>query len=701
VHTTPGSPTPLGATPDATGTNFAVFSANAEALELCLYDDANQETARLPIGDCTGDVWHIHVAGVRPGQRYGFRAYGPWNPAQGLRFNPHKLLSDPYARVLVGEATWNDAWQGHQGSDDMCMDTRDSAPFLPRSAVVDGRFDWAGDQAPGIPWRDTIIYELHVKGFTMRHPGVPQHLRGTYAGLASPAALEHLTGLGVTAVELMPVHHCISEPWLLSRGFSNYWGYNTIGYFAPDTRFAATGDAVTEFKQMVRALHAAGIEVILDVVYNHTAEGNQLGPTLCFRGLDNPSYYRLAEEPRYYQDYTGCGNTLNMMHPRALGLMLDSLRYWVLDMHVDGFRFDLAAALARELNDVNRLGAFFDAIEQDDVVSKVKLIAEPWDVGEGGYQVGNFPRLWAEWNGVYRDTVRAFWRGDEGQAGSFAYRLTGSSDLYGKGGRRPYASVNYVTAHDGFTLRDLVSYNDRHNEANGENNQDGDKNNHSWNCGVEGPTDDPAVTTLRTRLQRNFLATLLLSLGVPMITAGDEINRTQQGNNNAYCQDNELSWLDWTLDDGARALLAFTRDLIALRKAQPVLRREQFLQGRLLHGAEVKDLSWFRPDGREMSDQDWASYTRCLGLRLAGDALEETDERGGRIRGDTLLILVNADAEPRPFVLPAHKAGLKWEPLLDTRPEPMEGHIKGGATFELDGRSLAVFRLVDKSKGDG
>jgi glycogen operon protein len=694
VQTEPGTTEPLGATWDGNGVNFAVFSEHGAGIDLCLCDEAGSETTRLPLHARTEDIWHIYLPEARPGQRYGYRAHGPWNPAAGQLYNPSKLLFDPYARAIVGKVEWNDAWLGYKAGAELEADDRDSAPFLPRSVVTGGTFDWGGDTPPRIPWQDTVIYELHVKGFTQRHPGVREDLRGTYAGLASDAAIEHLTKLGVTAVELLPIHYCIPEPSLLQRGLTNYWGYNTIGYFAPDARYAATWDVVAEFRGMVKLLHAAGLEVILDVVYNHTAEGNHLGPTLCFRGLDNQAYYRLADDPRHYRDYTGCGNTLNLTHPRALQLMVDSLRYWVLDMHVDGFRFDLAAALARELHDVNRLGAFFAAIHTDPVVSQVKLIAEPWDVGEGGYQVGNFPALWAEWNGVFRDTVRAFWRGDEGRAGSLAYRLTGSSDLYGRGGRSPFASINYVTAHDGYTLRDLVSYHDRHNEANGENNEDGERNNHSWNCGAEGPTDDPGITALRARQQRNLLATLVLSLGVPLIAAGDELNRTQRGNNNAYCQDNEISWVDWSLDDAARSLLDFTRALLALRRGQPVLRREQFLQGRRLHGSEVKDLAWFRPDGKEMTDQDWAAFTRCLGLRFAGDAID------GQTTGDTLLILINADEAEHPFVLPAHRTGLKWEPLLDTGAAAAATHIRGGASYTLDGRSLAVLRLMGRERGD-
>ncbi len=571
---------------------------------------------------------------------------------------------------------------------------------MPRGVVIDTAFTWGDDRPPLIPWHETIIYEAHVKGLTERHPDVPEELRGSYAGLSSDAAIDHLKSLGVTAVELMPVHQFVDEGHLVERGLSDYWGYNSIGFFAPDGRYgSAPGvrDLVSEFKTMVKTLHRAGLEVILDVVYNHTAEGNHLGPTLSFRGIDNASYYRLkADEKRYYMDYTGCGNTLNMTHPRSVQLLMDSLRYWVTEMHVDGFRFDLASALARELSEVDRLGAFFDTIQQDPTISQVKLIAEPWDLGEGGYQVGNFPELWAEWNGVFRDTTRSFWKGDESQAGSIAYRLTGSSDLYGGGGRRPYASVNFVTAHDGFTLRDLVSYDQKHNEANGDENRDGSDDNKSWNCGVEGPTDDPAIYALRSRQQRNLLATLLLSQGVPMICAGDEISRTQGGNNNAYCQDNEMSWLDWELDDEKRALLAFTRRLIGLRRSHPVFRRRQFMQGRRLRGTGVKDLAWFRPDGQEMSDEDWGTFVRCFGMRIVGAQMDEVDDTGRRVSDGTFLVLLNAHHEPIDFMLPRTEARQRWELIVDTRANetPDAEPMRGGSAFNLEARSLAVFQIV-------
>jgi isoamylase len=702
VKTQPGQPYPLGATWDGAGVNFALFSEYATGVELCLYDRAERtETARIPFVEHTDQVWHIYLPEVRPGQRYGYRVHGPWEPAQGQRFNPAKLLLDPYARAIDGAVEWNEAVFAYPmgSSDDLTRDDRDSADYVPKSVVIDTTFTWGDDRPLRIPWNETVIYEAHVKGFTARHPGVPEAQRGTYAGLGSPAAVEYLASLGVTAVELMPVHHFVVDKPLLDRGLTNYWGYNTIGFFAPHSAYAAAASVhgqVAEFKTMVKTLHRAGIEAILDVVYNHTAEGNHLGPTLCFRGIDNASYYRLvADDRRHYMDYTGCGNTLNMLHPRTLQLIMDSLRYWIQEMHVDGFRFDLASALARGLHDVDRLGAFFDIIHQDPVISQVKLIAEPWDLGEGGYQVGNFPVLWAEWNGIYRDTVRAFWKGDEGQAGQLAYRVAGSSDLYGPGGRKPYASVNFVTAHDGFTLHDLVSYNDKHNEANGEDNRDGNDHNLSWNCGVEGPTDDPAIVALRQRQVRNFLATLVLAQGVPMLCAGDEIGRTQGGNNNAYCQDNEISWLDWGLDEQRQDLLQFTRDLIALRRREPVLRRRQFLHGRRIYGSEVKDLAWFRPDGKEMSEPDWTHFTRCFGLRLAGDAIVEVDAKGDRIVGNTLLVLVNAHHEPIDFTLPAHRPDVQWMPLVDTRHARLEAptSVEGGAAYRLEARSLAVLEL--------
>ncbi len=702
VRVWPGRPYPLGATWDGEGVNFALFSEHATGAELCLFDGQESSEERLQLSERTDLVWHGYLAGIRPGHLYGYRVHGPYDPERGHRFNPAKLLIDPYARALAGALRWTDEIFGYRlnhPEEDLSRDDRDSAPFVPKSVVVDGAFDWGGDRPPHRPWHQTVIYEIHVKGFTAQHPGVPPALRGAYAGLASPAALEHLVALGVTAVELLPVYHHVDERALVARGLTNYWGYNPIAFFAPEARYASTGargEQVTEFKRMVKALHQAGIEVILDVVYNHTAEGNHLGPTLCFRGIDNEAYYRLRpDRPRYYADYTGCGNTVNMRQPRAIQLLMDSLRYWVLEMHVDGFRFDLASALAREAHDVDRLSTFFEVIDQDPVISQVKLIAEPWDLGEGGYQVGHFPPGWAEWNGRYRDAFRRYWRGDPGQVAELAYRLTGSSDLYQSDGRRPYASVNFITAHDGFTLADLVSYTAKRNEANGEDNRDGTDDNLSWNCGAEGPADDPAILALRERQQRNFLATLLLSQGVPTLCGGDEIGRTQRGNNNAYCQDNELSWFDWDLDERALRLLAFTRRLVGLRHEHPEFHRRKFFQGRPLCAAGMKDLVWLRPDGEEMTPAEWRQSTlRAFGFRLCGHAMDEFDERGEAITDDTLLVLLNAHAGGVAFVLPDAHPGRRWELLVDTareRDEPLP-RFDVGASMELPGRSLVLLR---------
>jgi len=701
----PGKPYPLGATWDGAGVNFSLFSENATKVELCLFEgaNANKET-RIPITEQTHQVWHTYLPEVRPGQLYGYRVLGPYEPAEGLRSNPAKLLLDPYSKAIAGSIQWSNALFGYtvgNAKADLSIDDQDSAGGMPKCVVIDPAFSWGNDTPPNTPWHKTIIYELHVKGYTKLHPEVPPELRGTYAGLSCPPIIDYLKNLGITAVELMPVHQFVADRHLKDHGLTNYWGYNTIGFFAPEVSYASSGmlgQQVVEFKTMVRALHREGIEVILDVVYNHTGEGNHLGPTLCFRGIDNASYYRLVtDDRRYYMDYTGCGNTLDMTHPRVLQLIMDSLRYWVLEMHVDGFRFDLASTLARELHDVDRLGAFFDIIQQDPVISQVKLIAEPWDLGPGGYQVGNFPVLWAEWNAAYRDTVRRFWKGDAGQVGALAFRLTGSSDLYARNGRLPYASINFITAHDGFTLHDLVSYNDKHNNANGEENRDGHNENLSWNCGAEGETDDTTIFALRDRQKRNFLATLLLSQGVPMLLAGDEFGRTQRGNNNAYCQDNEISWVDWNWDRPRRELLEFTRLLIQLFHQHPVLRRSHFFQGRKIRGSEVKDLAWFRPDGKEMTDEDWANpEMRSFGLRLAGDAIEEVDGRGNRVADDTLLILLNAHHETVSFVLPAHRRKLHWWVILDTS-EPITRReqrlLRGARPYLLHGRSLALLRL--------
>ncbi len=703
----PGKPYPLGATWDGAGVNFAIFSEHATRIELCLFDrvEAARESHRIPLPEQTHMIWHGYLPDIRPGQLYGYRVHGPYDPKAGHRFNPHKVLLDPYAKAVGRTIRWGDnrmfGYRVGDPKEDLSFDKRDNAAQAPLGMVVDPAFQWGDDRPPRTPWHKTFIYELHVKGFTKRHPEVPEPLRGTYAGLVSEPAIRHLTELGVTAVELMPVHHHVISRHLVDRGLTDYWGYNTLTYFAPDSRYARVRNPqniVREFKTMVRTLHSVGIEVILDVVYNHTGEGNHLGPTLSLRGVDNASYYRLrAENSRYYEDFTGCGNTLNLRHPSVLQLIMDSLRYWVLEMHVDGFRFDLASALARELFAVDKLSAFFDVIQQDPVLSQVKLIAEPWDLGEGGYQVGNFPVGWAEWNGKYRDTVRRFWKGDGGVVAEFATRLSGSSDLYGQSGRHPYASVNFVTAHDGFTLHDLVSYNEKHNEANGEESRDGHNENLSWNCGAEGPTDNPAIRALRERQKRNLLATLLLSEGIPMICSGDEMGRTQRGNNNAYCQDNEISWLDWDLDGDRAALLRFARRVIRLWKEQPILQRRRFFQGRPIRGTNVKDILWLDPDGAEMNDDAWfAPFVRCLGIRMAGET-GEVDERGRPIVGDTLLLLLNAHHEEIRFALPKEGEGLGWERLLDTSDDEAPPAVfNGERRYLLQGRSLAVLRRITR-----
>lgn len=707
VTTWLGYPAPLGATWTGNGVNFALFSEHATSVDLCLFDnlDARQENIRVPMTERTDHVWHVFLPDARPGQLYGYRVSGPYDPEKGLRFNSSKLLIDPYARALSGNVNWADEMFGYVVGDeqeDLARDFRDDAWGMPKSVVVDTAFDWQGDRRPATPLHQSVIYEIHVKGFSKLHPNVPEQLRGTYAGLGTEAAIGYFKNLGVTAVELLPVHAHVDDKALFDRGLTNYWGYNTIGFFAPHGAYAASGqmgDQVAEFKSMVRSLHAAGLEVILDVVYNHTAEGNHLGPTLCFRAVDNISYYRLlSENPRFYLNFTGTGNTVDTLHPRTLQLVMDSLRYWVSEMHVDGFRFDLAPALARDGTGVNKFHAFFKIIRQDPVISQVKLIAEPWDVGDGGYQVGNFPSPWSEWNGKYRDAVRAYWKGDEGKIGEVAYRLTGSPDLYQHDDRRPYASINFVTSHDGFTLNDLVSYNEKHNEANGEDNQDGDSNNLSWNSGVEGPTDDDKIDMLRRKQRRNFLTTLFLSQGAPMLLGGDEFGRTQQGNNNAYCQDNEISWFSWEHDEKQTLLREFTRRLIQLRKDHPVFRRPKFLQGRRIRGSEIRDVMWFNPGGNEMSEDEWASpFVRCLGMLLSGDTADVVNFEGELVRDDTFLLLINSHSEPIQFVLPGQEH-LGWELILDTTNET--GFLReargfaSGDDVDLADRSACLLRLT-------
>ena len=673
MHIWPGAPYPLGATWDGWGTNFALFSEVADRVELCLFEETGTET-RVALTEMDGFVWHGYLPAISPGQRYGYRVHGPFDPRRGSRCSPSKLLLDPYAKAVEGHLTWDEALFDYQWSDPRRRNTADSAPFMPKNIVINPFFDWGNDRPPRIPYHETVIYEAHVRGLTLRHPEIPLHQRGTYAGLGHPAVIEHLRRIGVTAVELLPVHQFLPEQALVQRDLTNYWGYNTIGFLAPHNRYSSAGqrgEQVGEFKSMVRALHTAGIEVILDVVYNHTAEGDHRGPTLCFRGIDNEAYYRLdLRDPRRYIDYTGCGNSLNVRHPHSLQLIMDSLRYWVLEMHVDGFRFDLASALARELHDVDRLSTFFDLVQQDPVVSQVKLIAEPWDVGEGGYQVGNFPPLWTEWNGKYRDTVRDYWRGQPATLPEFASRLTGSSDLYESSGRRPVASINFVTCHDGFTGADLVSYNNKHNEANGEDNRDGTNDNRSWNCGVEGPADDPEINELRARQQRNFLTTLFLSQGIPMMLAGDEISRTQGGNNNAYCQDNEISWVDWSSAAGERDLLIFTQKLARLRRRHPVFRRRRFFKGAFSGsgtGDLGADIAWLTPAGDEMTEEDWqASYAKSVAVFLNGAAISEPGPRGDPVTDDRFLLLFNAGAEPITFTLPESKLSGDWEVAIDT-----------------------------------
>jgi isoamylase len=697
----PGKAYPLGATYDGSGTNFAIFSEVAERVELCLFD-ADGAESRVPLIEVDGFIWHGFLPAVEPGQRYGYRVHGPYDPAAGHRCNPNKLLIDPYAKAIDGNFEWHQALFSYNFGDPDSRNDDDSAPRMPKSVVINPFFDWGNDRPPGHEYADTVIYEAHVKGLTQLHPDIPERMRGTYTAIAHPVIIEHLKSLGVTAIELMPVHHFANDSTLVDNGLSNYWGYNTVGFLAPDFKYAASttpGGQVQEFKTMVRALHEEGIEVILDVVYNHTAEGNHLGPTLSMRGIDNAAYYRLVDDERqYYMDYTGTGNSLNVGHPHTLQLIMDSLRYWVTEMHVDGFRFDLASTLAREFYDVDRLSAFFELVQQDPTVSQVKLIAEPWDVGPGGYQVGNFPPQWTEWNGKFRDTVRDYWRGEPATLGEFASRLTGSADLYESTSRRPVASINFVTAHDGFTLRDLVSYNEKHNEANNEGNNDGESNNKSWNCGVEGPSDDPEVNALRARQQRNFLATTLLSQGVPMISHGDELGRSQAGNNNGFCQDNEITWVHW--DKADLELMEFTRSVSALRAAHPVFRRRRFFKGVPVRRRGVEgqpDISWFAPDGSEMSDEDWDSgFGKSVAVYLNGLGIPDLDARGQRVTDDSFFLCFNAHHEPIEFTLPPEEFGRAWVPVVDTAAATpsLDGRepIRVGSAVRVDARAMVVLQ---------
>jgi glycogen operon protein len=708
VNVPPGSPYPLGATWDGKGVNFAVYADYATAVELCLFNSTEEQTesAKINMVERSHQIWHIYIPGLQPGQLYGYRVHGPYQPEEGHRFNANKLLIDTYAKAIAGVINWHDSLFGYQmghEAADLSFSETDSAPYIPKSVVVDNSFDWEGDRPPGIPYHETIIYELHIKGFTKLHPGIPEEIRGTYAAIGHPVTIAYLQKLGVTAVELMPVHHFVVDRHLAERGLTNYWGYNTIGFFAPDARYSASGvegQQVAEFKQMVKELHKAGIEVILDVVYNHTAEGNHMGPTLSFKGIDNASYYRLTEDKRYYMDYTGTGNTLNANLPSVLRLIMDSLRYWIQEMHVDGFRFDLAAALARELHEVQRLSAFFDIIHQDPVISQVKLIAEPWDVGEGGYQVGKFPPGWAEWNGKFRDCIRGYWRGEDSMLAEFALRFTGSPDLYENDYRRPTASINFITAHDGFTLHDLVSYSEKHNLDNGEDNQDGASDNFSCNCGVEGETDDPAVRAIRQQLKRNLLTTLFLSQGVPMLVAGDETGNTQNGNNNAYCQDNEISWINWACAD--QELTTFVSQLIELRKSHPSFCRRRWFQGQPIRGVGVEDINWFQPDGAQMQDEHWNQYfARSIGIFMNGKGLRCVNENGERTVDDSFYVIFNAHSEPLDFLLPEEKYGADWTRILDTAiaGDSFEKEtFKARQTIQVKGRSIVLLIHAIPSK---
>jgi glycogen operon protein len=699
----PGEPFPLGATWDGNGVNFALYAENATGVDLCLFNPANEdsESIRIRVRERSNHVWHVYIPGIKPGQLYGYRVYGPYEPQNGHRFNPNKLLIDPYAKAISGTIQWHDALFGYElghPDADLSFSETDSAPYIPKSVVIDPSFDWGDDKPPKIPYHLSIIYEAHVRGFTKLHPDIPDEIKGTYSAIGHPVTIEYLKKLGITAIELMPVHHFVTDRMLKEKGLTNYWGYNSIGYFAPDVRLSsvdgATGKQVMEFKSMVKELHKAGIEVLIDVVYNHTGEGNHMGPTLGFRGIDNASYYRLTEDKRYYMDYTGTGNTLNVMMPNVLRLIMDSLRYWILEMHVDGFRFDLASTLARELHEVDRLGAFFDIVHQDPVISQVKLIAEPWDIGEGGYQVGKFPPGWAEWNGKYRDCLRDYWRGAESMLAEFAFRFTGSPDLYKEDYRRPTASINFITAHDGFTLHDLVSYNEKHNEANGEDNNDGESHNRSWNCGVEGPTNDPVVLELRQKQVRNFLASLFVSQGVPMIVSGDELGKTQQGNNNPYCQDNEISWLNWAGAD--KKLLDFTSKLIHFRKNHPTFCRRRWFKGQPIKGIGLEDIAWFLPDGTEMSEENWTQdFAKSLGVFLNGRGIRSVGTKGEPILDDSFYLIFNASELPLTYTLPSEKYGHRWIKVLDTATGLLDEQgeeLEPGSPVKVDGRSVVVLK---------
>jgi isoamylase len=696
----PGKPFPLGATVYKKGVNFALYSENATGVELCLFNPDNSPAESFFLAERTDFIWHIFVENLQPGQLYGYRVSGPYEPENGHRFNPHKLLLDPYAKAISGTIEWDDALFGYQVGDeaqDLSFSDSDSASFVPKSVVVDPQFDWEDDFSPQLAYYNTVIYEAHVKGLTKTHPGIPEEIRGTYAAIAYPETIAYLKKLGITAIELMPVHHFVSDRSLKEKGLSNYWGYNTIGFFAPDARYASGGvhgEQVNEFKYMIKELHKAGIQIILDVVYNHTAEGNQMGPTLSFKGIDNASYYRLTEDKRYYNDYTGTGNTLNAYLPNVLRLMMDSLRYWITEMHVDGFRFDLAATLARELHEVNRLSAFFDIIHQDPVISQVKLIAEPWDVGEGGYQVGKFPPGWAEWNGKYRDAIREYWTGSENTLAEFAHRITGSSDLY-KDYRRPTASINFITAHDGFTLEDLVSYNEKHNEANGEDNNDGETHNRSWNCGAEGPTDDTEINTLRKKQKKNFLTTLFLSQGVPMLVAGDELGRTQGGNNNAYCQDNEISWINWESAD--QELLDFAARLIHLRNQHSVFSRKNWFKGERVKANGIEDIAWFLPDGSQMSEEHWEQeYAKSVAVFLNGKGLHALDSEGKKVEDETFYIIFNAHHDQITYRLPEKQYGSAWELALSTsNSRAAASKFSAGEDMEIEGRSVVLLKNTE------